>query len=970
MMSQMLPTSDAMTELGDSTLRSCSSDRLTVLRYPRTSSSSLSQNGQVLDSHEQTSPDGPGSQNQLRSSQEERLSVAHDQVSSDGDGQSPVFQNQWGHGGPVFQGQPERQLPVFNDQTTSPQDEQLPSFPSHSQESSSKNNQSSNDDQAASDVRSSLQEELAALRSFKVPSKRTELTLQEKVDLLNHSEGKSQRQLAQMFGIGKSQVQTILKRRPEILKAYEQNCVSDRKRFGKRAENDDVNKLTWEWFQEMSKTQGMQVNGPMLQDQAKQYAKQLGRNDFKASNGWLASFRKRHNILSSEQGLSTQEPTKISSWKDNLKRTMSKYNFKDILCLTEVHLNYASLPEKVKAAFSKRKGENPDHCLTVMLWYNMLGDFDTPVVIGRHPWQPHCGVDESDMPVIWRWNSNAWVSADIFQEWVRALDRKFQQQGRHVLLFLEHTSVHFLDLQLEHVKFVFHPSNSLEASPFNNDVIQRFKFCYQKQLLQFVVSQLSAHQESVLTIAGCVSLLECCLWINQAVGQIYPSVVKKAFFKSLPGHVTLSDLEESDDNSGSESIESETQSGYSVEEELEFQTLIGIVLTSLNSSIPPAVTSAAAVGALDSSLGSASDDHLKSDNDARLDGSSVSSSPGNCDGKVRRVELTLQEKVELLRIHHHNGKSQRQLAQMFGIGKSQAHSILKRKDEILDHYENNANLARKRICRRAENDDVNRLTLEWYTEVSKLVDIPITGPMVQEKAKRIAAELGRSDFKASNGWLDSFRKRNNIVFFFSRGANNSVPEESIEDISISFPSSGYSSSLEHPQSRPNQCKLSAAAIHGQTVSPASSDVQGIIKKEPVDADASEKPGGSELVGQSEGHKETGLPDSDSDDDDDDDDDTDSDSDSDKSRPETDTEKTASTQTPYTLPDKNKQEKPDSADNKKKLSLLERSSIETFHKAAVMARELRLFCEDKNLTQLSVMLDFVERQLQIKHIGIV
>ena len=933
-----------------------SSDDQNALKCPRESS----QNDQVLHSGQQRSPDGAVSQDQMASLQGIQ-SINHGECSAERDGQLPVLQDQKRHSGSVFQSQEakpdfvdqtlpqSKQLSSFVSQGSSSQDEQLSSF--HGNESSSQDKPSLKSEcatlfqghvQTLPETRSSLQEELAALRSFKVPSKRTELTLQEKVDLLNHSEGKSQRQLAQMFGIGKSQVHTILKRKPEILKAYKQNCVSDRKRFGKRAENDDVNKFTWEWFQEMSKTRGIQVHGPMLQDQAKQFAKNLGRNDFKASNGWLASFRKRHNIQSSEQGLSTKEPPKISSWKNNLKRTMSKYSYKDILCLTEVHLNYAALPEKVKAACGKKKGDNPDHSLTVMLWYNMLGDFDTPVVIGRHPWQPHCGVEEADMPVIWRWNSNAWVSADIFQEWVRALDRKFQQQGRHVLLFLEHTSVHFLDLHLEHVKFIFHPSNSLEASPFNSDVIQRFKFCYQKQLLQFIVSQLGAQQENVMAIAGSVSLLECCLWVNQAVGQIYSSIVKRAFSKSIPDHVVLADLEESDDNSGTESTESEAQSGYSEEEELEFQTLVGIVLSSLYSN-----------------LGSGLDGHVKSD-------SGVSSSQGNSDSKVKRVELTLQEKVELLRVYHHNGKSQRQLAKMFGIGKSQTHSILKRKDEILDHYENNANMARKRICRRAENDDVNRLTLEWYNEVSKLVDVPITGPMVQEKAKRIAAELGRSDFKASNGWLDSFRKRNNIVFFFSKSTNTSASEEHLEEISLRLPS-GCNNSLANPLSGPDNHNLSAAAIHGKSVSPSELDVQGTIKKEPEDVP--EKPGCSEHVSRT-GDCKTRLHDSDSSDDDDED--TDSDSDSDKSRSDAESERTSSTQTPYTsisdLTKKCGKEKADLTD-KKTVSQLERSSIGTFRKAAVMARELRLFCEDKDLTQLSVMLDFVERQLQIKHVSI-
>ena len=48
--------------------------------------------------------------------------------------------------------------------------------------------------------------------------KRNELTLQKKVDLLKNSDGKSSRQLAEISGVGRTQVQNILKRKSEMKK--------------------------------------------------------------------------------------------------------------------------------------------------------------------------------------------------------------------------------------------------------------------------------------------------------------------------------------------------------------------------------------------------------------------------------------------------------------------------------------------------------------------------------------------------------------------------------------------------------------------------------------------------------------------------------------------------------------------------------------------------------------------------------
>ena len=78
--------------------------------------------------------------------------------------------------------------------------------------------------------------------------KRKELTLKKKVDLIRGSDGQSQRKLADKFGIGKTQVQTILKRKAEILDGYEENKGNGRKRLCYRSTTDDVNSVMWEWY--------------------------------------------------------------------------------------------------------------------------------------------------------------------------------------------------------------------------------------------------------------------------------------------------------------------------------------------------------------------------------------------------------------------------------------------------------------------------------------------------------------------------------------------------------------------------------------------------------------------------------------------------------------------------------------------------------------------------------------------------
>ena len=76
---------------------------------------------------------------------------------------------------------------------------------------------------------------------------------------------------------------------------------------------------------------------------------------------------------------------------------------------------------------------------------------------------------------------------------------------------------------------------------------------------------------------------------------------------------------------------------------------------------------------------------------------------------------------------------------------------------------NQANRVDKRKLQKTGNEDVNIICWEWF-QTARSQNIPLSSSMLQEKALSYAKELGNSEFKASNGWLEYFRKRHNIAF--------------------------------------------------------------------------------------------------------------------------------------------------------------------------------------------------------------
>ena len=130
----------------------------------------------------------------------------------------------------------------------------------------------------------------------------------------------------------------------------------------------------------------------------------------------------------------------------------------------------------------------------------------------------------------------------------------------------------------------------------------------------------------------------------------------------------------------------------------------------------------------------------------------------------------------------------RSIAEKFGCSKSQIQSILAKKDEILDHYGANKNAR----CKRARLSQLKNVDECYQKARSK--NIPVTGPMLQEKTKRANEELGDATFKASNGWLDRFKKRYNITSKVISGEAGGISEETVASWKERLPSilSGYS----------------------------------------------------------------------------------------------------------------------------------------------------------------------------------
>ncbi|CAC5403927.1 unnamed protein product [Mytilus coruscus] len=127
--------------------------------------------------------------------------------------------------------------------------------------------------------------------------------------------------------------------------------------------------------------------------------------------------------------------------------------------------------------------------------------------------------------------------------------------------------------------------------------------------------------------------------------------------------------------------------------------------------------------------------------------------------KRARKELSIENKMNLIKDYGSVPKiSQKDLSLKYGIGKATVCNILKRKDTYRAQYEENIESKRKRHASLSKFSDLNELLFRWFKDAREM-KLPLSGPILQEKAMEFAQELNLLEFKASNGWLESWRLR-------------------------------------------------------------------------------------------------------------------------------------------------------------------------------------------------------------------
>ena len=258
------------------------------------------------------------------------------------------------------------------------------------------------------------------------------------------------------------------------------------KRTGKDRE---VEEALLKWF-EKARANNIPVSGPILTEKAGRLASELGKPDFKATEGWLNRWKARNSIVYKRaHGEShSANATSAAQWKsDSIPQLLQEFQPSNIYNADKTGLCYCATPDgslvfrKSALQGSKKAME----CITLLVCVNMTGtDKRKLLLIGKSK-SPRCfkGLDQQQLPVTYRNNSAAWMTFVIFQDWLFAWDRELRSNNWHICLLVDNATSHPNSVELTNIRLVFLPPNTTSlVQPMDQGVIRNFKHFYCEQI--------------------------------------------------------------------------------------------------------------------------------------------------------------------------------------------------------------------------------------------------------------------------------------------------------------------------------------------------------------------------------------------------------------------------------------------------------------------------------------------------------
>ncbi|KAK1151237.1 tigger transposable element-derived protein 4-like [Acipenser oxyrinchus oxyrinchus] len=308
--------------------------------------------------------------------------------------------------------------------------------------------------------------------------RRTDLTSKQKTEIIRLCEASptlSFTAVAKNFSINPSTVSKIYKNRHTVLQQCSSNVNRKRQRSSHAA---GVDKALLRWFQ-FARASNRPVSGNILKNQALKFAADLNADAFKATNGWLDRWKKRHGIvLKRAQGEKIDaDVSSGNSWVEKEPpAVLQRYRPGDVYNADQTGLYYRALACGSRAF---KKTAHLEDRLALLVCCSMTGEKRPLLLIGKSP-KPRCLRGVGNLPIPYTYSSNAWMTSYIFQRWLKQWDTSLKVQRRRIALLVDNCPADRA-IKLDSIELIIRPANvSSPIQPGDQGVIPALKAHYRR----------------------------------------------------------------------------------------------------------------------------------------------------------------------------------------------------------------------------------------------------------------------------------------------------------------------------------------------------------------------------------------------------------------------------------------------------------------------------------------------------------
>ncbi|ESO92429.1 hypothetical protein LOTGIDRAFT_216956 [Lottia gigantea] len=239
----------------------------------------------------------------------------------------------------------------------------------------------------------------------------------------------------------------------------------------------------------------------------------------------------------------------------------------NIFTCGETALFYKGLPDRcyVDGTVCFGSHHNMDFTenkFTILFCCSASGEKLKPLIVGKDQLpQSLNNCNAKDIPVQWSQQKNSCMTANIFANWLRDLDKHLEEQDRHIALFMEMIPGHLANVVLKNISIKYYLDNSgTFLQPLQQGIITNFKAHYRKRFLQAVLARQESNEDTRAILED-ISDLDAVFWIKQSWNNVQKTTVASCF--EAVGFVAETSEDELEDNNPTDLIELVEETGVS-----------------------------------------------------------------------------------------------------------------------------------------------------------------------------------------------------------------------------------------------------------------------------------------------------------------------------------------------------------------------------------------------------------------------